>query len=84
MKLVLIKNYLYNVAQKNTKVACTYIFRRLMRLRGGMSAITFIDSCGHSCFTYKSAFSDAQRLSCYFILYYFVDEIEQNHAVFVY
>ncbi len=42
MKLVLV-NYLYNLAQKNTKVACTYIFRCLMSLRGGMSAITFID-----------------------------------------
>ncbi len=47
MKLVLIQNNLYNLAQKNTKVACTYIFRRLMRLRGGMSAIQFIDLCGH-------------------------------------
>ncbi len=35
------------VAQKNTKVAYTYIFRRLISLRGGMSAIQFIDSCGH-------------------------------------
>ncbi len=36
------------VTQKNTKVACScrYIFRRLMRLRGGMSVINFIDSCG--------------------------------------
>ncbi len=58
------------MAPKNTKVACTYIFRRLMSLRGGMSAIKFIDSCGH-CFKYKFAFRDAQRLSCYFILNYF-------------
>ncbi len=36
------------VAQKNTKVACRYISRHLMRLRGGMSAIQFIDSCGHA------------------------------------
>ncbi len=34
------------VAQKNTKVACTYIFRHFMRLSDGMSAIQFIDSCG--------------------------------------
>ncbi len=36
------------VAQKNTKVACSYryIFRCLMRLRCGMSAIRFIDTCG--------------------------------------
>ncbi len=50
MKLVLIKKIICTteVAQKNTKVACSsrYIFRRLMRLRGGMSAIKLIDLCG--------------------------------------
>ncbi len=40
MKLVLIKKiFVLEVAQKNTKVSCRYIFRRLMRLRGGMSAL---------------------------------------------
>ncbi len=63
-----------------TQSGFMYIFRRLMRLRGGMSAITFIDSCGHNVFTYTFTFSDAQRLSCYFILNYFRWWIEQNHA----
>ncbi len=35
------------LAQKNSKVACRYIFSCLMRHRGGNSAIKFIDSYGH-------------------------------------
>ncbi len=49
MKLVLIKKSICTteVPQKNTQVACTHIFRHFMRLGDGMSAIKFIDSCGH-------------------------------------
>ncbi len=52
-----------------------------MRLRGGMSAMTFIDSCGHVLMFYIMM-HNGSAVTLFGTI--FVDDIEQNHAVLVY